>query len=230
MANRNLAFKRHARHASLMYTSNFGEDVLLRSMYKLLGDYTVARPLTPKEEERIAEGAIVLPQTATKAASIGIVVETGSAPASPGKAPPLALNLKKGDVIWFQVTQQWLFGRQAVVNGELIMTLNNQDVIGRIDAESMRLSLQTFEPMGRWLLLDPFIDAPQGSVIVVPDAVANNSKNLRYRVAKAGSLVTNIAIGQEVIIDRRYANPVQMGTESLFYLDASFVLATADLP
>lgn len=190
---------------------------------KLFGDRVLFKPI----EEEIT-GSILLPIRQNKKYELGEVIKLGD-----GKYKDTAGNQKEakmlvaiGDYIFFQVNPMMAQNNAVRLEGKTYMTIIQHDMIARL--KSPKVSLENFEILGYWLLLDSFEDKVGDSRIVLPDNVGMESRALRYKVKQKGALADNVEVGQEVIIEKRAASIVTINDEYYWYLDSRHVYGVVE--
>ena len=185
---------------------------------KLFGD----RVLFKQIDEDVL-GSIVLPQKQNRQYELGEVLLTGDGKVKDanGNVKEVPILVKKGDYIWFQVNPHMAVNNVIKLDGVTYLTILQHDMIARL--KSPQVTLENFEILGVWVLLDTFEDKRPGSTIVLPDTVESDARMLRYRIKQKGSQVTCCEIGDEVIIEKRAAQLVAINNQPFFYLDSRFI-------
>lgn len=173
------------------------------------------------EEE--SEGLIVPPPTQMRMHVLGKVIAIGQE----------VEEIKVGDVVFFQKVihpfgnqQQDPFGdtKRYDLNGTPTFIELANDMIARLSA--MKIKLDTFETLGDWVLCRKKIVEPS-KLIIVPDTAeqANQDIMVEFRVEQVGSTCDlEVETGQELILDRGRANPIQIENTEFVYVHKNFVL------
>ena len=189
--------------------------------FKIFGDKAVFKSITEE-----LSGSIVLPQKAAKQYELGEVVAIGDGQVKDGyggyKIRPVLV--KPGDIIWFQVNTMMASNNMFRVDGQLYMTIVQHDMLARL--KTAKVDIDTFEILGHWVLLEGFEDKKKDSLIYIPDTVETPEvRMLRYRVKQKGSLAVDIEVGQEVAIEKRAAQLVELNGKPYFYIDCRNIAA-----
>lgn len=184
--------------------------------------------------ERVAEktgSIIIVPDMAKNLLwQIGRVVVVGDGRQPDGKIEEPLVNT--GDLVYFQ-TNAVIAAAQGYERGsEFYLNLHQGDLLARLAANT--INYDNFEPLGRWVLVEPFSDKNPGGILL-PDTATEQV--MRFRVAKLGSRVgLPIAPGQEVILNTGRVCPLgipkldlvtgEIRAKPFAYVDRDFVMGT----
>ncbi len=165
-----------------------------------------------KRTEQKFEGKIFLPPSRQKSYDIGEVIEAGS-----------KSYLKPGDMVLFQIHDFVAVNSMIKVDKEPVIIFHQNDVIATVASKTLSWDVVTVT--GKRLLLEPWIDK-LSDIIITPDSVANESKELvRYKVTQLGAQVDiPVVVGQEVFPDRGKCFPLVIGSENRVYVDQECIL------
>jgi co-chaperonin GroES (HSP10) len=179
----------------------------------------------PVEEE--LTGSLALPERINKAYELGrvLLVGDGKVKDKDGNIKETKLVVKPGDIVWFQVIPQMAANCAVRIRGKTYLNVLQHDLIGRL--KSTVVTLENFEILGHWVLLDSFED-PTETKIIIPDTVNETHKALRYFVRQKGEFATGYEVGDEVIIEKRAATLVAFNNVPYFYIDGRHITGTAD--
>jgi co-chaperonin GroES (HSP10) len=185
---------------------------------KLFGDRILFKPI---EQEVV--GSIVLPQKENKSYELGEVLQVGDGKGKDALGNPkqVPILVKPGDYIWFQVNPFMIQNSVVKFEGKTYMTIAQHDMIARL--KSPTITMENFEILGIWTLLDTFEDRAPNSLIVIPDTASADARMLRYTVKQKGALVTDVEVGQEIIFDKKMAQLVAINNKPFFYLDSRYI-------
>lgn len=191
----------------------------------LFGDRVLFEPV---DEELV--GSILLPQTRNKQYELGRVLQVGNGRVRDANnvIKDTKLIVKPGDIIWFQVIPQMMANCALRLRGKTYLNVVQHDLIGRL--KSTTVTLENFEILGYWVLLDSFEDPlKEESKIYIPDTVKENPvRALRYYVKQKGEFVTDINVGDEVVLDKRAAQMVTLNGDPYFYTDSRYIQGVAE--
>lgn len=182
-------------------------------------------------EERV--GHIIVPENRQIIYQIGRVVCVGDGRQPDGTTEESLVQL--GDLVYFQTNAVMAANQQYERDGKPYLNLHQGDLIGRLSSNVVRY--ENFEPLGRWVLAEPFIrQSPSG--ILLPET-AKQGTFLYFRVAKVGDRAKiDVHPGQEVILNTGRVSTLFMNRldilsaedkmTELVYVDRDFVLGTVD--
>jgi len=166
-------------------------------------------------------GTIVVPQSRQKAYELGKIVAVGS-----GKVPsiekPFDMYVKEGEIVLFSIPAQLRQSSTYVIDGARTCVVHQNDVLGRLS--SMKVSIDTFEILGRWVLLTCFVDK-KDSIIEIPDTAQLPVEDFKFRIEQVGSGASelNMVKGDEVVVERTRCSTLEIDGSKYFYIDMSFV-------
>jgi len=186
---------------------------------RLFGERVLFEPV---EEE--LTGSIELPQKSNKQYELGrvLLIGDGKTKGADGTVRENKIVVQPGDIVWFQVSPMMAATCAVRFKGKTYLNVLQHDLIGRL--KTTKVSLDNFEILGYWILLDTFEDRDPKSKIALPDTVqAPEVRMLRYFVKQKGALVDAFEVGDEVIIEKRAAQLVAFNNEPYFYTDSRHV-------
>lgn len=180
--------------------------------FKLYGERVAMVPV--KEEY---EGRLAVPDfKSSKTHDLGQVEWVGDGMVDGKKKTMLA---KEKDVMLFQMNA--IMGSNYVykVGDKTVVILQQGDLIARLTGRVIKL--ETFEVLGHWILVQAHASTLI-STIEIPDAHKHKD---RFKVVQVGSEVTNCKVGDWIIPNMQFANPIELGSDSkdLFYLNDTYV-------
>lgn len=133
-------------------------------------------------------------------------------------------EIKPGDVVFWQNNGLIEANCRYMLNGKPIFVLLSGDMIARLS--SKKVTLETFQVLGRWCLCRRETFQPS-KTIIVPDSVADTSQEMvvKYFLQQKGSKVElDVNVGDEVIVERNRANHLQIEQQKFVYLLDTSVL------
>lgn len=180
----------------------------------------------PVEEE--IKGSILLPQKANKSYELGRVLQVGNGKVKDkdGNVKETPLCVKPGDIVWFQVNPMMAANCAVRFNGKTYLNVLQHDIIAKL--KSTVVSIEDFEVLGYWVLLDSFEDKLPSSQILLPDTANTELRALRYVIKQKGVFAKDVEVGQEVVIEKRAAQLVSLNDEPYFYMDSRHVHGIVD--
>lgn len=154
-------------------------------------------------------GGIYLPEDRKKIFSIGTVVGIGP------ELKDRPCHLRINDEVVFQIPAYIAANYGYHVDGQDFMILNQGDILGRL-TNGTRISFDTFEPMGEWLLCEVKREIMRGGLYLPEDVQAGvSSLPPRHILSKKGPYCDLEAdIGTELLIDRARATPIQFDLQA----------------
>lgn len=183
------------------------------------------------------QGLLVPAPTAAKLHVISRVVALGDG---------VKQDIKVGDILFWQTNAMIQKHCRYDLNGQALFILMTGDMVARLKSRVMDRS--NFQILGDYFLCRR--DVIQPKKIILPDEVieANQETTVKFIVDDMGDTALldekgvptgkNIKLGDEVIVDRTKANPIQLGEESkvesdepkaptyFYYIHKNFVLGT----
>jgi co-chaperonin GroES (HSP10) len=202
------------------------KDAEVAKKTKLFGDRVL---FTPIEEE--LTGSIVLPEKANRSYELGRVLHVGDGivrnrytNVSETRTPLVEV----GDCIWFQIDRMMAANNTIRIDGKTYMHTLQADLLARIKRDKdkkVKVTLESFEILGKWCLMKTFEDKVPGSSILLPDTASDNVRMLRYEVVQRGATVKDeVQIGTEVLIEKRAAQLVAINNEPYFYINSDHIV------
>lgn len=184
--------------------------------------------------ERVTEraGSIIVPDIAQGSMlwQIGRVTCVGDGRVGDRIEEPL---VQVGELVYFQTNMAMAASQSYERNKESYLNLHQGDLVARLRDNSVEYSY--FEPLGRWVLVEPFL-REEDSLLVLPET-ATAGRAVYFRVAKFGSRVDlPLTKGQEVVLNTGRVCPIFIkhldlatGDSKLrefSYVDRDYVLGT----
>lgn len=184
--------------------------------------------------ERVTEraGSIIVPDIAQGSMlwQIGRVVSVGDGKVGDKVEEPL---VEVGNLVYFQSNMAMAASQQYERNKESYLNLHQGDLVARLNDNSVEYG--HFEPLGRWILVEPFLREEE-SLLIMPDT-ATTCRAVYFRVAKFGSRVNlPLVKGQEVILNTGRVCPIfikhldlatgESKLREFSYVDRDYVLGT----
>lgn len=193
--------------------------------FKIFGDRVLLRDIGGKEEV----GGIAIPETSSRAYLMMEVVEVGD-----GRLRGVdgvivrRMSVTPGDHVLVQVNPM-MFGNNAQrINGEKYLALNHHDIIARVDSGVFNLSLSTFHPIGRWVLVRIAVPDRVGA-IWLPNAKRplDSAGEVKTYFAKAGDVATeelgDLPIGTRLMLEHARVSPLNLQRIPCAYVDVTAV-------
>lgn len=183
----------------------------------VIGERVVVKPI-----EIELEGKIVVPQTIQKQWEIGEVMHVGNMRRPDGTSA--TAYVKKGDLVMLQYIGAFEQGSRFEIGGKHVRIVHQNDLVGRL--ASVRISYDTFEPLGRYVLLKP--ESGLKSTIVVPQDF-QPAETMRFVVKKTGSAVEQPVVpGMEAFPERGHLNRMALGEEVFVFCDQQWIFAVTE--
>lgn len=202
-----------------------------RSIKELFGNRVALQLL---EEEY--QGLVVPAPTQSKIHVISKVMAVGDKASS---------AIKVNDILFWQTNAMIEAHCRYQLNGVPTFVLGTTDMIARLTANTeigqgkdarltaQVINLANFHVIGDWLLIRKVVIEPS-KLIILPDEVkdANQDMTVKFLVeqlgdtvcSKGGPVEIEVAVGDDLIVDRTKANPIKLGDDHFFYLHKNFVL------
>jgi co-chaperonin GroES (HSP10) len=165
------------------------------------------------------ESSLALPQERNIAYNLGKAVAIGDGKLADRQAEML---VKPGDLLLFQMNGIQATNSLHLCDGQPIFILNQGDMIARL--QSTTISLKSFEILGGWVLLEPFLDM-KDNIIVIPDTAMTSQTELqKYRLLQQGSTAKLDAVaGQELVVERMRVHRIDIGGDTCGFIHSSCV-------
>lgn len=193
-------------------------------IYRIYGDRVLLRE-APSEKE--IDG-IAIPESATRAYLVMEVVEIGD-----GRLRGVdgvivrRMCVKPGDRVMVQVNPM-MFGNNAQkIDGEKYLVVNQHDIIARVDAGVFSLTISTFHPVGRWVLVR--IDAPDrvGSIWLPNGQPMKSAGEVKTYLAKAGDTALEelnyLDYGTRLMLEHSRVSPLHLQKVPFAYVDVAAI-------
>lgn len=177
---------------------------------KLFGNRVALRIL---DEEY--DGLLVpAPGTSNRLHVIGEIVARGTdAPA----------HLAEGDIVLWQMNAVMSDQFTHQVGGEMLLVLPCGDIVARL--KNRKINCDTFAVVGDWCLISREVVQP--GRIILPDTVAATSPDVEVRlkvVQKGETFDVDVDYGDNILVSRTVANPIELDGKQYFYVLKSNVL------
>ena len=145
--------------------------------------------------------------------------------------------LSAGEIVLFQMPTHPMTGApyNAALfkfKGEELIVQHYRDMIARIkvnEGNKRIISLDTFEPLCNWVLLEAKVEKLGGGLLL-PDNIRETPEFHRYYVTKTGSLVPQDLVrpGLEAVVDANRLNALKIGDKTYFYCLADQIYGVID--
>lgn len=184
-----------------------------REISQLFGNRVALRCV---EEEY--KGILVKPPTQEQIHVLAEVVAKGN---------KVIQDIKVGDILFWQTNAMiQAHNRYQFDKKNPVFILLTGDMVGRV--KNRIVDRDNFSVIGDWCLVKRVVVQPS-KLIIVPDTAVDSNQDtiVQWILEQKGDTVDNeMGIGQEVIIDRTRANPIQLGEERFAYIHKNFVIGT----
>jgi co-chaperonin GroES (HSP10) len=180
-----------------------------REIKKLFGD-RVALQLVEEEYE----GMLVPAPSPNKMHVLSKVIAIGD------KCKELVV----GDIVLWQNNGLIERNCRYVMDGKPVFVLLRGDMIARLTNRLVKLG--NFQILGEWCLVRKIVEQPS-SLIVLPDSAqeSNPEMVLRFILEQKGNECdVDVAVGDELIVDRTRSNPLRIHREDFYYVHKNCVL------
>ncbi len=176
---------------------------------KLFGD-RVALVLVDEEYE----GLLVPSPTAHKQYVLSRIVATGAG----------CSEVKLGDIVLWQ--NNGIIERQCryKLNNQYLFVLLRSNLVARLTSHYVKL--KNFQILSEYCLVRKTVEQPS-KLITVPDSAQETHPDmvLRFYLEQKGSEVPlDIKPGDELILDRSTANPIELDGEAFCYIHRNYIL------
>lgn len=143
------------------------------------------------------------------------------------KGDKVTQDIKVGDILFWQTNSMiQAHNRYQFDKANPLFILMTGDMVARV--KNRTVDRENFQVIGDWCLVRRVVVQPS-KLIFVPDTAvdANQDSIVQWILEQKGDTVDcEMGLGQEVIIDRTRANPIQLGEERFAYIHKNFVIGT----
>jgi len=142
------------------------------------------------------------------------------------KGDKVTQDIAVGDILFWQTNAIIRKHCAFKLGGLLVFVLLTGDMIARV--KNRLVDLQNFQVIGDWCLVRRVTVQPS-KLIIVPDNVIENNQEttVKWILEQKGDTVDcEVGPGQEIMLDRTRANPIQLGQERFAYIHKNFILGT----
>lgn len=192
--------------------------------FQIYGD----RVLLAEVPEQKEINGIALPESRTRQYLHMQVVAVGDGRVRGGDIPVhRKMCVKPGDQVMVQLNPMMISGNQQKVGGVKYLTVNHHDIIARVEAGVFDLTLDTFHPVGRWVLVR--VDAPDrvGLIHLPAQSPLRSSGEVKTFLAKLGDVATEeldqIPIGTQVMLEHNRVQPFSLNRVAYAYIDCASI-------
>ena len=192
--------------------------------FQIFGDRVL---LAEVEEQKEVKG-IYLPESRTRQYLHMLVVAVGDGRVRGGDLPVYRkMCVKPGDHVMVQLNPMMIGGNQQKIGGVKYLTLNHHDVIARVEAGVFDLTLETFHPVGRWVLVR--VDAPDrvGTIILPGAPSLRSAGEVKTFLTKMGEVaaeeLNQLPIGTQVMLEHNRVQPFSLNHIPYAYIDCASV-------
>jgi co-chaperonin GroES (HSP10) len=201
--------------------------------FKIFGDRVLLQEPTVEADQTV--GGIFVPESATRSylAMEVVALGDGRVRALTGALQRPLADLKPGDRVLVQTNPMMMGNSMQKIGGKKYLTLNYHDLLARIDAGVLHLTLDALHPLGRWVFVRIDTQTRVGD-IWLPDSKQpmQSAGEVKTYLAKAGALAQeelgNLPIGARVMLDHSRVNPMQINRQALAYIDVGHVAGATD--
>lgn len=185
-----------------------------REIKKLFGD-RVALQLVDEEYE----GMLVPAPNQMKMHVLSRVIAVGD------KCKEVAV----GDIVLWQNNGLIERNCRYVMDGKPVFVLMRGDMIARLSNRLVKLG--NFQILGEWCLVRKVVEQPSKLIVVPEAAEESQALVLRFVLEQKGSECdVDVALGDELIVDRARSNPIRIHREDFYYVHKNCVLGVIAKP
>lgn len=194
--------------------------------FKIFGDRVLLKQVPDSERE---VGGIVIPDSANKAYLMMEVVEVGDGRLrGTDGIVQRRMCVKSGERVMVQVNPMMFSNNAQKIGGEQFLALNHHDIIARIAAHVSELSISTFDPVGRWVLVRAEVPDRVGKIFLPSGGRALQSAGeVKTYFAKAGEVAVaelgDPAPGTRVMLEHSRVSPLVLDRVQCAYVDVQFI-------
>ncbi len=193
--------------------------------FKIFGDRVLVKEADEKERE---VGGIVLPESASRSYLMVEVVEVGD-----GRLRGMdgvvqrRICVKPGDRVLIQANPMMATNNMQKIGNERFLVLNHHDIIAKIDKDLYELSIATFNPVGRWVLLR--VEKPEKvGTIYLPNQAQplQSAGEVKTYLAKCGEVAEEelgILRGTRVMVEHSRVSPLHLNRVLCAYVDVASI-------
>ncbi len=192
--------------------------------FQIFGD----RVLLAEVPEQKEINGIALPESRTRQYLHMLVEAVGDGQMRGGDFPVRRkMCVKPGDQVMVQLDPRMIGGNQQKIGGVKYLTLNHHDIIARVEAGVFDLTLDTFHPVGRWVLVR--VDAPDkvGLIHLPNQSALRSSGEVKTFLAKMGEIAAeqldHMPIGTQVMLEHNRVQPFSLNRVAYAYIDCANV-------
>lgn len=192
--------------------------------FQIFGD----RVLLAEVPEQKEINGIALPESRTRSYLHMLVVAIGDGRVRGGDvAAKRQMCVKPGDQVMVQLNPMMIGSNQQKVGGVKYLTVNHHDIIARVEAGAFDLTLATFHPVGRWVLVR--VDAPDkvGEIHLPAQSPLRSAGEVKTFLAKMGEVATAeldaTPIGTRVMLEHGRVQPFSLNRVAYAYVDCASV-------
>lgn len=193
--------------------------------FKIFGDRVLVREADESERE---VGGIVIPETAQRSYLMVEVVEVGDGRLrGTDMVVQRRMCVKPGDRVLIQANPQMAANNMQKIGDEKFLAINHHDIIARIDKDVFELSISTFHPIGRWVLLR--VDKPERvGKIYLPNQQQplQSAGEIKTFLAKAGEIAEEelqVPRGTRILVEHARVSPMHLNRVLCAYIDVAAV-------
>lgn len=183
-----------------------------RQISKLFGARVALDPV-----EEAYEGILVKAPTANSQHVMSRVIAKGD------EVKP---DIQVGDILFWQTNALIQQHCAFMFNKKPVFILLVGDMIAKV--KDRKVKLENFQCIGDWCLVRRITVQPSKLIVLPASAIdANEDKYVKWVLEQKGNTVeTDMGVGQEVIVDRTRANPIQLGEERFCYIHKNYIIGT----
>jgi co-chaperonin GroES (HSP10) len=201
-------------------------------MFTILGNRVLLKVLNADE----AVGGILVPTNLPRQYVKAEVIAVGDGKMRGiDRAITRKIGVKLGDHVFVQLNPLMATNNLQKVAGERYLSLDYNDVIARLTCGVMALTLDSFDPVGQWVLLRGVAPKMAG-VLYLPETsggkAIDNPGEIRWYLAKLGELAAAelpaLAPGTRVLPEHVKANLLKIDGKVYAYINVCNVVGFTD--
>lgn len=194
--------------------------------FQVFGDRVMLEEVPEQKEIN----GIALPESRTRQYLHLQVVAVGDGRVRGGDlAVTRRICVAPGDHVMVQLNPMMIGSTQQKVGNKKYLTLNHHDILARVERGVFDLTLDTFHPVGRWVLVR--VDAPEKvGEIFLPNQQQplRSAGEVKTYLAKMGEVATEelaLPLGTQLLLDHSRVQPFALNRIPYAYVDCANVAA-----
>ncbi len=217
------AVRAAALYSSVLYSVN---------KFTIYGDRVLVREL-PEDD---VVGGLYFPPSATRqyvAVEVTAVGDGRMHGMDGTTTRPMYVNA--GDRVFIQVNPMLVANTLQRVDDVKYLAINQHDIIARITRGINDLTLEHFEPVGRWVLARVDVPDKVGEIFLPgSDSPLKSAGEIKTYLTKAGAgaweALGSMPVGTRLLLDHMRINPLKLGRTTYVYTDIANIAGITDDP